>query len=101
VARHAGTNQVVVLDIPLLSPASRERYGLAGVIVVDTPVEVAIRRLVDGRALGEADARARIEAQIGREERCRLADLVIDNSGTCEDLADAVDRAWAWISGLG
>lgn len=91
---------MVVLDIPLLDTDAEQRYGLSGVIVVEAPVEVAIRRLVEHRGLGEADARARVAAQMAPAERRRLADFVIDNRGTRESLAAQVDEAWQWVQGL-
>jgi dephospho-CoA kinase len=88
------------MDIPLLAPATRNSYGLAGVIVVDTPVEVAVERLVAQRGLSEDDARARMAAQLSREERRQMADVVIDNSGSRSGLEADVARAWAWIEEL-
>ena len=99
-AAEAATDHVVILDIPLLAEGGRDRYGLAGVLVVDTPVETAVARLVEQRQMDEADARARIAAQATREERRAIADVVIDNSGSLEDLKAEVDRAWAWIETL-
>jgi len=87
-------------DIPLLTAPTRDSFALAGVIVVDTPLEVAVDRLVHQRGLSEQDARARIAAQMSRDERRRLADVVIDNRGSRADLEAAVDRAWAWIISL-
>jgi dephospho-CoA kinase len=37
---YAGTDTVVVLDIPLLKEETRDQFGIAGVIVVDVPVEI-------------------------------------------------------------
>jgi dephospho-CoA kinase len=92
------TDDVVVLDIPLLRKDGI--YRVAGVMVVDTPVETAVQRLVDQRGMDEADARARIANQLTREQRLELADLVIDNSGTESALDGEVDRAWTWIHTL-
>jgi len=98
VAEAAGTDQVVVLDIPLLD---RNGWpGLEGTIVVDLDPEVAVERLVAHRGMPEADARARIANQADRQDRLALADFVIDNSGTLEDLEGEVDRAWTWIESL-
>ena len=94
----AATSPIVVLDIPLLTIATKDRFTFGAIVVVDTPEEVAVRRLVEHRAFSEADARARVAAQITREERRALADLVIDNSGDRAALESEVDRAWAWLS---
>jgi dephospho-CoA kinase len=100
IAAQANTDNVVVVDIPLLAEGGPAAYGLSGVIVVDAPVEVAIQRLVEGRGLGESDARARVAAQASREDRRKLADVVIDNAGSPDDLARQVDDVWRWIETL-
>ena len=51
VAGHAGTDNVVVLDIPLIT--ERDTYAMAGLVVVDVPVEVAIERVVADRQMSE------------------------------------------------
>ena len=101
VAELAATSPIVVLDIPLLTIATKDRFSFGAIVVVDTPEEVAVRRLVEHRAFSEADARARVAAQITREERRALADLVIDNSGDRGALESEVERAWAWLSERG
>ena len=91
---------VVVLDIPLLAEVGRQRYPVAGVLVVDVPVGLAIDRLVADRGFTQAEALARVAAQATREERRAIADVVIDNSDGPERLRAEVDRAWAWIQRL-
>jgi len=83
---------VVVHDVPLLVET-----GQAGsydvVLVVRADPEVRVRRLVQ-RGLSEEDARARIAAQATDEQRRAVADVVLDNDGTEEDLAAQVERFW-------
>jgi dephospho-CoA kinase len=98
VAEQADTDHVVVMDIPLLT--ENPRSGLAGVIVVDVPVETQVQRLVASRGFDEADARARIANQVSRDERLAVADFVVDNGGTPADLDGEIDRLWAWIESL-
>lgn len=95
----ASTSNVVILDVPLLVESGRS--DMTGTIVVDVDPELAIERLVEHRGVREDDARARMVIQASREQRLARADHVIDNSGTPEDLDDAVDRAWEWIGTLG
>ncbi len=99
VAEQVDGDNVVVLDIPLLGEAGWP--GLQGTIVVDLEPDVAVSRLVEHRGFDEGDARARIDAQIGREERLAMADFVFDNSGAPDDLGPEIDRLWGWISSLG
>ena len=87
--------RVVVMDIPLLAEGTgRQRFGLAAVIVVDTPEELALARLVDQRGMDPGDAKARMANQARREDRLALADHVIDNSGSLAHLEAEVDRVW-------
>lgn len=100
-AEHADTDDVVILDLPLLvETGGRDRYPVAAVVVVDAPVEVAVARLVQQRGMAESDARARIAAQATREERLAAADFVIDNGGTIGQLREEVERCWSWMRSL-
>ena len=95
------SSAVVVLDVPLLvESGGRDRYDVAGVIVVDCPEEVALARLVERRGMVEDDARRRMSAQATRADRLAAADFVIDNDASLADLAAEVDRACEWIEDL-
>jgi dephospho-CoA kinase len=96
----ADTDHVVVYDVPLLVEAARRAMSFAGVIVVDIDPEVAVQRVVEQRGMDEGDVRARIANQASREERIAVADKVIDNSGSRDDLRRQVDEVWTWIQTL-
>ena len=92
-AAAAPPGAVVVHDVPLLVESGRrEPYDL--VLVVETDLATRVARLV-GRGLSEEDARARIAVQATDEQRRAVADVVLENDGTPEDLAEQVDRFWA------
>lgn len=89
----ASPDAVVVHDIPLLVETGQGGlYDL--VLVVEADAETRVARLVR-RGMTEDDARARIAAQASDEQRRAVADVVLDNSGTPEELAAQVDRFWA------
>ena len=92
------TDNIIVLDIPLL--AENPRSGLSGVIVVEIDPELAVRRLVEHRGMSESDARARIERQTSLEKRREIADFIIDNSGDIASLESQVSEMWKWIESL-
>ena len=94
----AATDEVVVLDVPLLVESGWE--GMSGVVVVDLDPDVAVSRLVEFRGFDEADARNRIANQASREDRLAKADVVVDNGGDLASLEAQVDLVWEWISGL-
>jgi dephospho-CoA kinase len=92
------TDNVVVLDMPLL--VENPRDGMSGLVVVDVDPEVAISRLVQFRNMDEEDARRRMASQASREDRLKVADRIIDNSGSPEDLGSQVDDVWDWFATL-
>jgi dephospho-CoA kinase len=94
----ARTDATVLLDIPLLIETNHE--DLDAVVVVDVDPEVAIARLVAHRGFTERDARARVANQAPRADRLAIADFVVDNSGTSDDLTDRVDDCWRWLCTL-
>jgi dephospho-CoA kinase len=90
----AATDDIVILDIPLLKEVHRQMLSLAAVVVVDTPMETALDRLITIRGMSKEDAEARIASQIDRQTRLQGADLVVDNSGDEQHLAEEVARIW-------
>ena len=84
---------VVIWDAALLFEG-----GGAGkmdrVVVVYADPETERRRLVERDGLGDADARARIASQMPVAEKAKLADHVIDNSGTREDTERQVQTVY-------
>ena len=84
---------VVVQDVPLLVETGQaDAYDL--VLVVEADLDTRVARLVQ-RGMTEEDARARIAAQASDGQRRAVADVVLDNSGTPQQLAERVDRFWA------
>lgn len=93
----ADTDNIVVLAIPLLTALHRETVKLHKVVVVDTPTDLALERLLSQRGFHKGDAEARIRSQVSREERCKEADYVLDNSGNRADLEREVSKLWEWL----
>jgi dephospho-CoA kinase len=93
----AGKADVIVHVIPLLV-----ENGLAGtfdvVVVVDAPPAAQVDRLVSTRGMTRSQALARMSAQVTREERLAAATLVVDNSGSLDDLDGQVAALWAELS---
>jgi len=85
---------IVVHDVPLLAESGRAD-GFDLVIVVDVPPELQVERLVRQRGMTPDQARARMTAQASREQRLAIAGVVIDNSGSLDDLDRRVAEVWA------
>jgi dephospho-CoA kinase len=89
----AGPDAIVVHDVPLLAEnAMAPLYDL--VIVVDAGERTREERLVRVRGMAPQEARARMAAQAGREERLAVADIVIDNDGPLDALEPQVRAVW-------
>ena len=76
------------------------RKGLSGVLVVDIDSELAVERVVKHRGMDADDVRARISRQSTREQRRAIADRIIDNTGSLEELESQVDDVWLWAQQL-
>lgn len=91
--RAADPDAIVVHDVPLLTENGlASRYDL--VIVVDAKPATQLDRLVRLRGMTEDEARSRMAAQAGREERLAIADEVIDNDGPLGALEPQVRAVW-------
>ena len=93
-AAATGRDLIIVHDVPLLAE-SRRADGFDLVIVVDVPPELQVERLVRQRGMTPDQARARMAAQASRDQRLAIAGVVIDNSGSLDDLDRRVAEVWA------
>lgn len=93
-AADAPEDAVLLYDVPLIAENNMAK-GFDVVVVVDVPPEIQLDRLVRIRGMAEADAKARMAHQATREQRLAIADIVIDNSGSLDDLDKQVRVAWA------
>lgn len=92
--RHRDSDAVVVLDVPLMAESrggSRRQAEL--IVVVTAPDEVRLDRL-EARGVSREDAKARMAAQVSQDERVKIADVVIANDGTEDELEARVDDLW-------
>ena len=69
--------------------------GLDGLAVVTAPEEVQLARLRQRDGMTEAEARARIAAQLPANEKLRHATFAIDNAGSEVELAAQVERLFS------
>lgn len=67
---------------------------MGGAPSATTPAGLTTGRAARRCIVRPGPARARIAAQASDEQRRSVADVVLDNSGTLEQLADQVDRFW-------
>jgi dephospho-CoA kinase len=81
----------IVLSIPLLAEVA-QYYPYDRVLVIDCPSALQLSRVLERDNIDEQQALQIIHQQAGREQRLALADDIIDNNGTLEELAARVDE---------
>lgn len=87
------TSKTVVFAIPLLFEAQMTDL-VTEIWVVYCTREQQLQRLIQRNLLTLGEAEARIAAQMPLEQKCQLADLVIDNSGTLAALEAQIREAF-------
>ncbi len=90
---------VIVYEVPLLFEGNIHEW-LRPVILVACHVDVQRRRLEQRDRLDPAAAQKHIDAQMSLEEKRRLADYVIENNGTLDDLERQVREVLAKIQAI-
>ncbi len=94
---------VVLLDAPLLIEAGAHD-SVDIIIVVTSSPHLQLNRIVErshleNRPLTEAEAQSRIDSQLPLSEKVKYADVVIENTGSLEDLKCQVDQFWIDLMG--
>lgn len=84
---------LVVVDIPLLFETNRQGM-FEGVLLVWTPPEVQLARLVEREGWRPEEARRRVASQMPVEEKRAMATWVIDNAGSLAQTEAQVDAWW-------
>ena len=88
---------LLVLDIPLLYETG-QADDYQAVMVVSLPYQDQVSRLMDRDGIDRDQALRKIQAQMSLEEKVKLADYVIDNSGSKEETRQQVE---AWMDQKG
>lgn len=88
---------VVVIDAALIVDAGvAEAFDL--IVVITASEETRVRRLMDDRGMSAEEAVRRIDSQVDDSTRIEMADLVIGNNGTLDELRSRVGELWKEIS---
>jgi dephospho-CoA kinase len=91
--QQAGDDAIVVIDVPLMAESRGAGRQYDTIVVVDAAPETQLRHL-EKKGVPRADTEARMGAQASREERLSLAEHVVTNDGTLEDLEKQIDALW-------
>jgi len=85
-------NEILVYEIPLLVETnSQDRFDL--VVTVESEHENRVERL-RLRGMQISEIQARISSQASRQERTDVADFLIENNGSQDELLRQVENIW-------
>ena len=92
IASRAGDSRIVINQIPLLVETSgAKRFDF--VITVEADLEMRRERL-RARGMKDYEISRRISAQASDDERKAIANIVITNNGSLDELTREVERVW-------
>ena len=97
--RLRATDAIVILDAALIVETGLHKY-LDVMIAVSTAPEIRRERLKRSRAMTLDEIDARIAAQADQQDIERLADIVVKNDGSLDDLVKEADRVWDELNEL-
>ena len=83
-------NKPYFVDIPLFF--EKMNYPISKSLVIYTPKELQIQRLMKRDNIDENEAKLKISNQMDIEEKRKLANMVIDNSQNLKHLQNEVER---------
>jgi dephospho-CoA kinase len=91
-AQAAPRSTPIVVEAPVLMEAGWQFFDEVWVVIVKP--ETAIARVTASRTITADEVRRRIDSQLSNAARVKLADRVIENDGTLDDLKERVRDAW-------
>lgn len=81
---------IVIYDCPLLIEAG-QRDEVDEVLLVVTDAQTRLKRIMERDGVDESLAKKKIEIQMPDEKKIALADTIIYNNGTLDDLKNSLD----------
>jgi dephospho-CoA kinase len=86
-------NAIIQVDVPLLIEFNQQ-YIFHKVLVVYTPVEKQVERLVERDGITKEEAADILKAQLPIDEKVEYADFVIHNEHSLEETKKQVEELW-------
>lgn len=89
---------VIVQDVPLLIETGIQAR-FSDIILVYVPAEMQLHRLIRRDGISQAEAQARLDAQMPIEAKRKWATIIVDNSGSLEDTENQVRKIYDELVG--
>jgi dephospho-CoA kinase len=91
---------LIVLDAALLVETGLHEELCEALLYVDTPQPLRRERARNGRQMPPEQFDKRAQAQMAPEEKRTLADYIVTNGGSLEELETQIGKLWPALSGL-
>ncbi|MFO8007957.1 MAG: dephospho-CoA kinase [Candidatus Brocadiia bacterium] len=91
---------LIVLDAPLLVEAGLHEEQCQGLLFVHAPEKLRRRRMRKQRGMTHDQFRRRSRVQISPQRKRELADFVVENDGTMEELDEQIEELWPEFCGI-
>ena len=100
-SRNKNNNQekIVVLDAALIYEAKIDSL-MDKIIVIYIDEDEQIKRLIKRNNLSKSEALQRIKSQMPMQEKVKMAEYVIDNSGVLDKTKKQVEKIWLELMSL-
>jgi len=95
--RNEAPEVLVILDAPLLIEVG-DRDIVEKLIVVSVDEKTQVERIIKRDNSSETDALLKIKSQMPVSEKIKFADYVIDNSGSRDEIFEAVKKIFSELS---
>ena len=93
--KNLSVNKPIFMVIPLL--IEYNYTGFDEIWLVSLPEKIQLERLMERNKFTEEEAKKRISSQMPLSEKQKVADVILDNSGTIEALKKQIQRELARI----
>lgn len=90
--------KLIVYECPLLFEAKLEGEGFRKIVLVTAPAELCLSRMIKRDKLSESEAKKRIASQLPIEEKRLRSDIIIENSGSLDELKARVVRLYSELA---
>jgi dephospho-CoA kinase len=91
ISKEIAEKKVIVVDAPLLFEADLDKV-CDKIVTIKIPYNIQVERLALRDGLKDDEIKKRIASQMPMEEKVKLSDFVVDNSGSKRDLKKKIEN---------
>lgn len=94
--KHSKTHRLLIVEAALIYEIGMEKK-FDYVVIVNSPIETVIQRIIKRDGLIRKEVLDRIQAQISQKDKMKRADYVLHNNGDLNSLKHQVRQLYDWL----